>query len=130
MQLHRGMEDLLKLFAAHVALGCELAAVAVLALAAVEGIAGVILAGAQWRDAARKKLVWVRFASWIILALEFTLAADIARTAISPSWNDIGQLAAIAAIRTVLNLFLERDVEAYQHEFAKAESDRTAETSA
>jgi len=29
---------------------------------------------------------------------------------ISPSWNDIGQLAAIALIRTFLNYFLERDL--------------------
>lgn len=108
------MEALLKVIAVNVALGCEIAAVAVLALAAVEGVAGVLLAGARWRDNDRKKLVWVRFASWIILALEFTLAADIARTAITPSWNDLGQLAAVAAIRTFLNLFLERDVEAYQ----------------
>jgi uncharacterized membrane protein len=34
------------------------------------------------------------------------------RTAISPSWDDIGQLAAIAVIRTFLNYFLERDLDA------------------
>jgi uncharacterized membrane protein len=44
--------------------------------------------------------------------LEFALAADIARTAIEPDWEDIGMLAAIAAIRTALNFFLERDLEA------------------
>lgn len=32
------------------------------------------------------------------------------RTAISPSWNDIGQLAVIAVIRTFLNYFLEKDI--------------------
>ena len=52
------------------------------------------------------------FATRIVLALELTLAADIVRTAIAPTWNDIGQLAAIATIRTVLNVFLERDIEA------------------
>ena len=40
------------------------------------------------------------------------LAADIVRSIIAPSWNDIGQLAAIAVIRTFLNYFLERDLEA------------------
>jgi uncharacterized membrane protein len=30
---------------------------------------------------------------------------------ISPSWQDIGQLGAIAVIRTFLNFFLERDLE-------------------
>ncbi|MBC7543431.1 MAG: DUF1622 domain-containing protein [Candidatus Sericytochromatia bacterium] len=47
---------------------------------------------------------------WLSLALEFELAADILRTAATPSWNEIAQLAAIIVIRTVLNFFLERDV--------------------
>lgn len=51
-------------------------------------------------------------ARWLVIGLEFMLAADIVRTAISPSWNDIGQLAAIAVIRTFLNFFLERDLDA------------------
>jgi uncharacterized membrane protein len=52
---------------------------------------------------------------WLLLALEFALAADIIRSAISPSWGDIGQLAAIAAIRTFLNYFLEKDLERSQN---------------
>jgi len=44
------------------------------------------------------------------------LAADIVRTAISQSWTDIGQLGAIAVIRTFLNYFLEKDVERYAEE--------------
>ncbi len=38
------------------------------------------------------------------------LATDIVRTVIAPTWNDIGQLAAIAVIRTFLNHFLEKDL--------------------
>ena len=60
-----------------------------------------------------RRQVWRRFARWIVLALEFALAADIARTAIAPTWDDIGQLAAIAVIRTALNYFLERDLEEF-----------------
>jgi uncharacterized membrane protein len=112
-QDHPPMEAALKLIAVNVALGCELAAVAVLALAAAEAMAGVMLAAFRRADMRPKKLVWVRFASWIILALEFTLAADIARTVVEPSWRQLAELAAIATIRTVLNLFLERDVEIY-----------------
>ena len=58
-----------------------------------------------------RRQVWLGFAVWIVLALEFALAADIIRTAIAPSWEAIGQLAAIAAIRTLLNWFLMRDIE-------------------
>ena len=36
------------------------------------------------------------------------IAADIVRSVISPTWQDIGQLGAIAVIRTFLNFFLER----------------------
>jgi uncharacterized membrane protein len=55
----------------------------------------------------------VRFAVWLLLALEFELAADVLRTAISPTWDDVGKLGAIAAIRTALNYFLEKDIEKY-----------------
>ncbi len=61
-----------------------------------------------------RRRAWLGFAVWIVLALEFALAADIIRTAIAPSWEAIGQLAAIAAIRTVLNLFLMRDINEQQ----------------
>jgi len=44
------------------------------------------------------------------LALEFLLAADVLRTAVAPNWDDIGKLAAIAALRTLLNYFLEREL--------------------
>lgn len=38
------------------------------------------------------------------------LAADLVHTAIAPTWDDIGKLAAIAATRTALKFFLERDI--------------------
>lgn len=44
------------------------------------------------------------------LALEFLIGADILRTAISPTWQDIGLLAAIVGIRTVLNFFLSKEL--------------------
>jgi uncharacterized membrane protein len=60
---------------------------------------------------ADRRGIWLRFASALLLALEFTLAADLIRSAISPSWDAIGKLAAIAAIRIALNFFLARDIE-------------------
>jgi uncharacterized membrane protein len=47
---------------------------------------------------------------FLALGLEFQLAADILRTAITPSFTQLAQLAAIAAIRTVLNFFLGREI--------------------
>jgi uncharacterized membrane protein len=58
-----------------------------------------------------RKALWRRFGVWLLLGLEFELAADIIGSVISPSWMDIGELGAIAVIRTFLNYFLEKDLE-------------------
>ena len=58
-----------------------------------------------------RKAIWRRFGVWLLLGLEFALAADIITSVISPTWQDIGELGAIAVIRTFLNYFLERDLE-------------------
>lgn len=55
--------------------------------------------------------VRLRFGRWLVLALEFQVAADILRTAVAPTWNEIGQLAAIIVLRTVLNYFLQQEME-------------------
>ena len=47
---------------------------------------------------------------FLALGLEFQLAADILRTAVAPSFTQLAQLAAIAAIRTALNFFLSREI--------------------
>jgi uncharacterized membrane protein len=57
-----------------------------------------------------RKAVWRRFGMWLLLGLEFALAADIIDSVVSPTWEDIGQLGAIALIRTFLNYFLEYDL--------------------
>jgi uncharacterized membrane protein len=48
--------------------------------------------------------------SYLVLGLEFQLAADVLKTAVAPSFTEIGQLAAIAAIRTLLNYFLTKEM--------------------
>lgn len=55
--------------------------------------------------------VRLRLARWLAVALEFELAADILRTAIAPTWTEIGQLAAIAVLRTGLNYFLQQEID-------------------
>ena len=52
----------------------------------------------------------IQFGSSLTIALELLLAADILATAIAPTWDDIGKLAAIAILRTALNYFLEREL--------------------
>jgi len=50
------------------------------------------------------------FGSWLCLALEFQLGADIVATTSSPSADHLIQLAVVAVIRTVLNVFLAREL--------------------
>jgi uncharacterized membrane protein len=106
------MEELFKRLAGHIAFGVEVIAALIIAYGAAEALIGLISSARRWTHGGRKQ-VWHRFGMWLILGLEFMLAADIVRTAISPTWQQTGQLAAIAVIRTFLNYFLERDVEKY-----------------
>jgi uncharacterized membrane protein len=58
----------------------------------------------------RFREILVRYGRWLVAGLTFQLAADIIETSVAPSWQDVGQLGAIAVIRTFLNYFLERDL--------------------
>jgi uncharacterized membrane protein len=57
-------------------------------------------------DPKSKRLMRQKLGSYLILGLEFFIAADIIRTIVRPDWNEIGMLAAIIALRTVLSYFL------------------------
>ena len=67
--------------------------------------------GGAARSHEAKEDIRLRLGRWLALALEFLLAADILRTAVAPTWSEIGQLAAIAAIRTALNFFLQQEID-------------------
>jgi len=101
-----------KQIAAAIATGVEAGAALIIAYGAIEALAGSALAVIKGRSkSGMRKEVWLRFGVWLLLALEFELAADIVRSAIAPTWTDIGQLAAIGVIRTFLNHFLEKDLD-------------------
>jgi uncharacterized membrane protein len=109
------MRELFKETAVFIAQGVEALAVLIIAVGAIEAAWGAIRALlARQSKRGQRRDVWLRFAVWLVLGLEFELASDIIRTAISPSWTDVGQLAAIGVIRTFLNYFLEQDLERYE----------------
>lgn len=109
------MEELFKKLADHVALGVEAAAVLIIAYGAIEALYQTVYAVTREHSKpGRRKQVLVRFGVWLLLGLEFELAADVVRSVIAPSWTEIGQLAAIGFIRTFLNFFLEKDLEKYE----------------
>ncbi|WP_404961705.1 DUF1622 domain-containing protein [Streptomyces sp. 147326] len=98
------------------------------------GGALIIFAGAVWAFARfattglrRRSLIGefnkirLSLGRFLVLGLEFQLAGDVLRTAVAPSFTEIGQLAAIAAIRTILNFFLTREI---AQERAEIEADQ------
>jgi uncharacterized membrane protein len=108
------MESIFKYFASRVALTVEAAAALLITMGALEALYSILRSPFQVQGQLNaKKAIWLRFGVWLLLGLEFELAADVIRTAISPTWVDIGQLGAIAVIRTFLNFFLEKDLEKY-----------------
>jgi uncharacterized membrane protein len=103
------MEDILKTFWGVAATIVEGAAALLIAVGAAEAF---VMSLVRFRARTPEKMqIWMHFATWLLLGLEFELAADVIRTAIAPTWSDIGQLAAIAAIRTFLSYFLDQDIE-------------------
>ncbi|MCH8616503.1 DUF1622 domain-containing protein [Sphingomonas sp. SM33] len=108
--------------AAIVALAVELAMVAIIAIGSIRALWTVLkIIASRHMLAPAVREIWLHYAGWILLALEFALAADLIRTVIAPSWREIGQLAAIAAIRTALAWFLGRDLAEFGVETGKAE---------
>ncbi len=89
----------------------EFAAALIIALAALEAtVKALRLFLNRTAPAEQKNEVRLTLGRWLAVALEFELAADILNTAVTPTWNDIEKLAAIATLRTALNYFLEREI--------------------
>ncbi|MFZ4688495.1 MAG: DUF1622 domain-containing protein [Polymorphobacter sp.] len=114
------IEEYFKLAAGAVALAMEAIVVVIIAFAGMKAFVRSIplLFNDDLLEKDRRE-IWLRFATALLLALEFTLAADLVRSAISPSWDAIGKLAAIAVIRIALNFFLARDIETLAEAKAK-----------
>jgi uncharacterized membrane protein len=108
--LPEGLEAAVSAAASWLKLGIEAISVAIILVGMLLAIARLV-AHAVGRPAGNVRMGLARVLS---LALEFQLAADIVGTAISPDWEQIGKLAAVAAIRTFLNYFLQRELASEQ----------------
>ncbi len=80
------------------------------------GLASLLPSLVRTRETLLDRLVTLRlrFGSWLALALEFQLGADIVATTLNPGAQQLLQLGAIAVIRTLLNWFLQRELEVEQ----------------
>lgn len=107
------LEAWLKLIVGFFAAGAEIAAAVVIGVAIVRGIVSyvqLLFAGsAQEGDVTES--IRLRLGRVLALGLEFTVASDILRTAVAPTRQDILNLGAIVLLRTLLNYFLEREIQ-------------------
>jgi len=117
------MEELFIHAARSAVLLIEAAAVLVVAFGSLEALLKLLVVMAKPSAShGMRKAIWRRFGVWLLLGLEFALAADIITSVISPTWQDIGELGAIAVIRTFLNYFLEHDLENAETAAERAQS--------
>jgi len=102
----------------------EAAGAVVIVVGATVAFIRFIVVGLRQRDAHAFVRIRLSFGRFLVLGLEFQLAADILKTAVSPSFTELGQLAVVAAIRTVLNYVLTREIKDEQAQVD--EQDRSA----
>jgi len=104
------MEEWLHLVTKDVVLIIDAMALIVVAIGTAEAFFTGLRAAFSTPVHRRFREVLVRYGHWLVAGLTFQLAADIIETSIAPNWEEVGQLGAIAVIRTFLNYFLERDL--------------------
>jgi uncharacterized membrane protein len=104
----------------------EACGAAVIAVGAVTAFVRLVLVAVRTPHTAAA-FVPVRLAlgRYLALGLEFQLASDVLRSAVAPNFHDIGQLAAVAAIRTALNYFLSREIAEERRQVAEQNSTST-----
>lgn len=106
-----GMEEYSRAAALHLAAGVQMAAAGIVTLACLRAAFrsfGLLLRSGD--PGTETEATRLRLGRWLVLALEFQVAADILRTAATPTWTDLGQLAVVIVLRTVLNYVLRREI--------------------
>lgn len=63
----------------------------------------------------------IQLAQGIMLGLEFKIGSEVLRSVIVSSWNELGTLAAIILLRSLLTLLLHWEIEAEEKRQAKQE---------
>ncbi len=117
------MEEIAKILTRYLSRTVEIIAAIVIGVALLKFLYKYVKHLFNPNDGINNQTIRITFGSALALALELLLAADILATAIAPTWDDIGKLAAIAVLRTALNYFLERELKnneaAMQHSKVK-----------
>jgi uncharacterized membrane protein len=104
------MEEIAKQITINVSHAVEILAAVIIGIAVIKTLLNYLSLLKSASSKISKEEIRVQFGSSVAVSLELLLGADVLATAVAPSWDDIGKLAAIAILRTALNYFLEREL--------------------
>ena len=104
------MEAITKQITINVSHAVEILAAVIIGIAVIKTLLNYFSLLKKSMTKITKEEIRVQFGSSVAVSLELLLGADVLATAVAPSWDDIGKLAAIAILRTALNYFLEREL--------------------
>lgn len=104
------MDDILRRMVSIFMALTETAALIIIFFGALRAFVILVMNTLKRRSAESFIAVRLDLGRFLALGLEFQLAADLLRTAVAPSFEEIGKLAAVATIRTALNYFLSREI--------------------
>ena len=107
------MEDFLVVTVGYLRLAVEAVGAAFIAIGAASAVVMYIMSLLGLRKHTNSE-IRLHLGRFLALGLEFQLASDILATAVSPTFQEVQLLAAIAVIRTVLNYFLQKELEREQ----------------
>lgn len=104
------MEEYLHQITLWLATLAEIFAVIIIGIASVRAFMNYVLVLIKRRHESHHNSTRLQLGRSLALGLEFLLGADILKTVVSPTWHDLGILAAIAFLRTALNYFLDKEL--------------------
>ena len=109
------MQYFLKMLAMYVAYFAEIAAAIVIVSGSIQAI-WIYLRQAIFSKSDFNKInvSRIKLGYSLSLGLGFLVGADIIKSAVAPSWTEIGHLGTIVLIRIILNFFLMRDLAIYE----------------
>ena len=106
-------------FIEYISLGIGLVGIFIVLWGVIVGLVEFIRAQIAHLGRKRKLLplekIRIDLGRYLLLGLEFLIAADIIRTIVKPSLEEVAVLLAIVAIRTVISYFLNKEVERLGH---------------
>lgn len=112
------MEEVAKHITIYISHALEIIAAVIIAVALIKLVFNYFQFFFQKKNTISAITARVTFGSDVAVSLELLLGADVLATAVAPSWDDIGKLAAIAVLRTSLNYFLGKELKEIKHTHA------------